>query len=141
MKNHKAILSAIGEVTGGHFAELLVAEVLGGKVVDEDGYDILCPDARQVEVRSRVEGTDSKTPRVTLTAKKMAICTDVVAIRFNNNYVPIEARLVQRNELEDLYSQYLQTDGKTAHLNWQKFCASTGAVDILPDVLAVYDSL
>ncbi|MCZ8530189.1 hypothetical protein [Alteromonas sp. PRIM-21] len=60
MKYHKKILSTIGEVTSDHFAEMLIATVVNGDVVDSVGYDIKCKDGRLIEVRFRVEGTNAK---------------------------------------------------------------------------------
>lgn len=142
MKHHKAVLSSYGEVTTGAFAELLVAEVLGGvrATSNESGYDVLCPDGRKVEVRSRVEGTDSNTSRASLTASKMTIETDVVAVRFNRKYVPIEARLVRKAKLESLYAQYKQAKG-LAHIPWAKFCNCTDSINMLPKLLHVYEQI
>jgi hypothetical protein len=137
MKTHKEILTTYGEVTAGRFAELLVAAVLRGKVVHQVGYDIECSDGRRVEVRSRVEGTDGDTPRVTLNDAKMELCTDVIAIRFSSRYQPIEARLVRRVDLEPLYLKYRQKKG-IAHINWARFCASPGAQELLPQVLKAF---
>lgn len=141
MKTHKETLSSYGEVTAGRFAEMLIAEVLGGRIVDKTGYDLQCNDGRRIEVRSRVEGTDSKTPRVTLSKAKMKESTDVVAVRFNSKYKPIEARLVSTAALVPLYERYRQSNGSTAHIDWSLFCSSPGAVDLLPKVIALYDAL
>jgi hypothetical protein len=141
MEHHKRILKTIGEVTAGKFAELLVAEVLGGKVVDKPGFDIECCDGRRVEVRSRVEGTDGNAPRITLSKKKMELCTDIVAFRFNRLYEPIEARLVRKAHLEQLYLHYRQRDGSTAHVNWGKFYSCIGAEDLLSSIISAYEAI
>lgn len=148
LRNHKKILCDVGEITTGRFAELLVAKALGGTVVEkknnkrhQKGYDIEVGVDRRIEVRSRVEGTDGTTPRITLTKSKMEICTDVVALRFSLKYVPIEAQLVAKDSLNELYKHYRQNDGSTAHINWKKFCESPGAEDILSSIMLEYDAL
>lgn len=139
MKTHKALLTTYGEITAGRFAELLVAAAVGGRVVDQTGYDIECSDGRRIEVRSRVEGTDGNAPRVTLNDAKMRACTEVVAIRFNARYTPVEARLVRRDDIEPLFLEYRQAKKGIAHINWARFCASPTAQELLPHVLKVFE--
>jgi len=139
IKQHKLVLSKFGEVTGALLAEMLVAEIFEGKVVNGIGYDVECPDGRRIEVRSRVEGTDGKMPRITLSKKKMEVCSDIVAVRFDCRYQPVEVRLVPKSELKLLYEEYCQNDGSTAHIHWQKFCACEGAKDLLAAVRVAYE--
>ena len=120
IKNHKRILSKVGEITTGRFGELLIASVTSGEIKNKTGYDISAPGYGKIEVKSRVLGTDGKWPRVTLGKTNIKEADHVAVIRFSPAYEVVAACILSIDKVKPLYSQYAQSKG-TAHIPWDKF--------------------
>ena len=117
---HNRVLRRFGEVSAGRYAELMVAKLLDGEIVNKTGHDILTPLGWKIEVKSRVNGTDSENPRVTLGPTNIREATHVVAVRFTRGYSIHAVKLLPMSAVEPLYQARKQAKG-TAHIPFNDF--------------------
>lgn len=122
----------INRVRSGKLAEEMAGLAFNLEFVDEVGYDSLTRTPRRipVEIRSRVEGTDGKVPRITLTPPKMKVAKAVIAMHFDRHGKLVRGVLVSTHAVTKLYRRYFQKKKAQSHIPWKKIQALPTAKDI-----------
>ncbi|MEJ7786594.1 MAG: hypothetical protein WKF96_17470 [Solirubrobacteraceae bacterium] len=91
------------KVLVGDLGELVAANFYGGELapVFTEGYDVLTPDGRRVEVKG-MRGDEGK--RTIICRQRLpATCDVLFAVRFADDYTPLEALEVPRDVADDVY--------------------------------------
>ncbi len=114
----------------GFHAELITSLAFKSKIEQSIGYDLRTKKGAKIEVRSRVNFSDGKHPRLTVNKLKMEISDIIVAVHYERNLDISRAIAIKTKCLKSLYAEYLQSDGSKAHLNWNKVCNHPEARDV-----------
>lgn len=124
--------SRIDRARSGRLAEDMAGLAFNLEFVDEVGFDSLSrtPSRTRFEIRSRVEGTDGKVPRLTLTPPKMKTSQVVIAIHFDRSGKLVRGLLISTEAVAPLYNQYFQKIKAQSHIPWKKMEALPAAEDV-----------
>lgn len=123
-------------------AELVVAIATDGEVVggNNRGSDVRSPTYGNIEVKSRILGTDGPFPRVSLKPHNLDKADWIAAVRWTREFEFYDAVALPKAAAAGLFTGRL-TIGRAAHVSWQSWTETPGAESLADRVRSTLESL
>lgn len=112
-------------------SEILVAISVKGEVIggNNRGSDVRSTTHGLIEVKSRILGTDTAFPRVSLRLHNLEKASWFAAVRWARDFTFYDAFMLPKSSAFPLYSAKRQKNGQ-AHINWNVWISDPCAVSL-----------